>query len=92
MSSVPNILEGARKALNKANNFTDSATRQAGNKANPFVPSAKKSQAEASDYSHARSARVNAGHEFMGIKSDQAPEINTALAGREQAKKALEQQ
>lgn len=83
------ILEGAKKTLANANKFTDSATSQAGNKVNPFAPSAKKPQAEATDYSHARTARKSS--EFMGIKSDQAPEINTALTNREQAKKAMEQ-
>ncbi len=89
MSSVSNILEGAKKALDKANNFTKSVT---GGKPNAFAakPEAK-SQPEKTDYSHARSARADAGHEFLGIKSNEAPEINTALASREQAKKALEQ-
>lgn len=48
------ILEGAKKVLTGANKFTASATKQAGNKVNPFV---SKSQAQPTDYSHARTAR-----------------------------------
>lgn len=90
MSSVPNILAGAKKALDNANNFTKSVT---GGKPNAFAakPEAK-AQSEKSDYSHARDARSSEGHEFMGVRSNEAPEIKSALDSREQAKKALEQQ
>ncbi len=83
MGSVPNILKGAKKALDKANNFTKSVT---GNKPSMFTPNSE----APTDYSHAREARK--APEFMGVRSNEAPEINTALASREQAKKALDQQ
>ena len=81
MSTVPSILEGAKKTLDNANKFTHSVTH---GKPNMFASKAP------TDYSHVREARKAPG-EFMGMKSDQAPEINTALENREQAKKALEQ-
>lgn len=81
MSTVPSILEGAKKTLDNANKFTHSVTQ---GKPNMFAPKAPTA------YSHVREARKAPG-EFMGMKSDQAPEINTALENREQAKKALEQ-
>jgi hypothetical protein len=84
MGSVPNVLEGAKKALDKANNFTKSVT---GNKPSAFAPEVK----PRTDYSHAREARKAPG-EFLGVRSNEAPEINTALASREQAKKVLDQQ
>ena len=91
MGSTPNILENAKKALEKANNFTRSTTSQAGNKANPFsAPPLKKLNEPATDYSHAREARKAPG-EFLGIRSDEAPDIKSGLESREAAKKALEQ-
>lgn len=89
MASTPNPVASARKALAAAENFSASVTQQAGNKENPFKPKA--------DYVHAREARKIAAappsqpHEFMGVRENQAPELNTALEAREQAKKALTQ-
>jgi hypothetical protein len=85
------ILEGAKAALHSAEAFTNSATKQAGNKENPFKPAAPKSESTRTDYSHARQARQDAGHEFMGIRSNQAPELNTALESRAEAERALKQ-
>jgi hypothetical protein len=85
---------GANAALHNAASFTDSVTKQAGNKENPFHPkesAPKPASAAPTDYSHARTARASGGKEFMGIRSNEAPEINTALAARDQAKKALSQ-
>jgi len=45
--------------------------------------------ASPSNYSHVREARKEPGS-FMGIESDKGPELNTALASHEAAKKALE--
>ncbi len=90
MGAVPNALANAKKALDSANNFTKSVT---GGKPSAFAakPEAK-AQPEKTDYSHARDARTSAGHEFLGVRSDEAPDIKSALDNREQAKKALEQQ
>lgn len=87
MGSISNILEGAKKTLDKANNFTKSVT---GGTPNAFA-SKSEAKPETSDYSHAREARKSPS-EFLGVKSDQAPELKSALDNREQAKKALEQQ
>lgn len=86
MSTNPSTtaaLAGAHKALDSANKFTKSVT---GNQPNAFAPKDKPK----TDYSHAREARKAPG-EFMGIRSDEAPEINVAIKAREDAKKALEQ-
>jgi hypothetical protein len=94
MGSTANALANAKKALEKANNFTGSATKQAGNVSNPFTPpkdEGARSAAAPTDYSHARSARASAGHEFMGVRSDEAPELNSALEQRATAEKALQQ-
>lgn len=89
MGSTPNVLAGAKKALENANNFTKSVT---GGKPNAFAPKAEsKPQAAKSDYSHARDARKSGG-EFLGVRSDEAPDIKSGLESREAAKKALEQQ
>lgn len=83
------ILENAKKALDNAKNFTNSVT---GGKPNAFASPKSKTEAkpEPSDYSHARAQRPG-GKDFLGVRSDEAPEINTALKNREDAKKALEQ-
>jgi len=86
MSSVPNILEGAKHALDKANNFTKSVT---GGKPSAFAPKSE-AKPETSDYFHAREAR-KAPSEFLGVRSDEAPDIKSGLESREAAKKALEQ-
>lgn len=86
MGSTPNILEGAKKALESANRFTRSVT---GGKPSAFAPPPQpKAQLERADYMHAREARKVP--EFMGIRSNEAPELNTALKAREDAKKALQ--
>lgn len=74
-------LAGAHKAIDSANKFESSVNKQSGVPAKP--PTAK------SDYAQAREARKNPD-EFMGVRSNQAPELNTALAERAEAKKALE--
>jgi hypothetical protein len=79
-------LESAKAALNSANNFTHSVT---GGKPSAFAPKADK-PAE-SNYSHAREARKEPAKEFMGVRSDEAGELNTALKAREDAKQALNQ-
>jgi hypothetical protein len=85
MSSTPNALASAKAALHNADNF---GQRETGNKkAGDDAPKAAPSKAASTDYSHARAAR---GGEFMGVRSDEASELNTALAAREDAKKALE--
>lgn len=83
------ILDNAKKALDKANDFTKSVT---GGKPNAFALPKQKVEAkpEPSDYSHARAQRPG-GKEFLGIRSNEAPDINIALKNREDAKKALEQ-
>jgi hypothetical protein len=86
MSSTPNALEAAKKALAGANNFEKSVDKQSGTTAKP----APKPAAARADYSHAREARKAPG-EFMGVKSDQGPELNSALESHEQAKAALNQ-
>jgi hypothetical protein len=82
------VLEGAKKALDNARNFTHSVT---GGKPNAFAPKPKaEAKPEPSDYSHARAQRPG-GKEFLGVRSNEAPDINIALRNREDAKKALEQ-
>jgi hypothetical protein len=73
-------LANAKKALESANKFTASVT---GGKPNAFAPKEK------TDYSHAHEARK--APEFLGVRSDEASELNTALKTREDAKKALDQ-
>ena len=86
---VPNAIASAKKALHDADNF---GQRETGNKKAGDPPS----------YSAARSARTAEGSapahhaaapakEFLGIRSDEAPELNTALAARTDAMKALNQ-
>lgn len=80
MASTPNILEGARKALDSANRFTNSVT---GGKPSAFAPKVEKS-----DYSHAHSARKSAGS-FMGVQADQGSELKAADKSHAEAEKAL---
>lgn len=86
--STSNILAGAHKALDAANNFTHDVTKQAGNKANPFTP---KPQAAKSDYSIPHEARKEGN--FMGVdaSSQSGSELKSATEQHEQNKKALEQ-
>jgi len=77
MSSVPRVLEGARKALDNANKFTSSVT---GGKPSAFAPK--------TNYSHARSQRKSAGS-FMGVQADQGPELKAADQSHAEAEKAL---
>lgn len=76
---------GAKQALRDADNF---GQRETGNRKAGDRPS----------YIAARTARAAApapaskpSGEFMGVRSDEAAELNTALAAREDAKKALGQ-
>lgn len=84
--SVDSMLAGAKKALDSANKFTSNVT---GGKPNAFAPKADAKPAE-SKYAPVRAARKNPD-EFMGVRSNEAPELKTALDAREQAKKALDQ-
>lgn len=86
-NATAQILQGAKKALDSANKFTNSVT---GGKPSAFAPKAESSAPAKSDYSHARAARKDPD-EFLGVKSDEAPEIKSALDRREQTKKELDQ-
>ncbi len=90
MGTNPTVaaLAGAKKALESANKFTRSVT---GGKPDVFAPKPEvKAKPETTDYSRARAARKGEG-EFLGVRSNEAPELNIALKAREDAKKALEQ-
>ena len=88
MGSTANVLANAKKALENANKFTGSVT---GGKPSAFTPKpGPKAQPAKADYSHVREARK--APEFLGVRSDEAPELNTALQAREEAKQALQQQ
>lgn len=89
MGSVPNIIAKSKDILKKANEFTGSVVKQAGGDKDAFEPPKPKAAAAApSHYSVARSARREAG-EFMGVRSDEAPELKSAEAARGQYKDAL---
>lgn len=87
---VSSKLAGAHKALDKAKAFTGSVVKQSGGTSNAFEP---KKESPKSDYSHVREARKSQSDsgsgEFMGIRSNQSTDLNTALAAREDARKAL---
>lgn len=92
MSSTPSVnaaLANAKRALDNANNFTKNVVKQSGGTEDAFK-SKEQPKAAASNYTHARAAR-KVGDSFLGVRSNEAPEINTALKAREDAKKALEQ-
>jgi phage gpG-like protein len=86
MSSIPSILEGAKQALKNADNF---GQRETGNKKAGSPPSYAAAhearKAEGSATAHAAAP----AKEFMGVRSDEAPELNTALKARGDAQKAL---
>ena len=89
MSSTPNVLEGAKKALENANNFTHSVTK---GKPNAFTPKppAKPAASEAapkSDYQHARDSRS-----FAGIQADSGAEYKGASEAHDANVAALKQQ
>lgn len=90
MGSVPNILSGAKKALEKAKEFTRSVE---GSNESMFAEKPPKAAAPGtpprSQYAHVRAARREEPGEFMGVRSDQAPELNAAVAARGQYKEAL---
>jgi hypothetical protein len=86
MSSTPNVLEGAKAALATAEKKFPSSMASS-------IVKPKEATPAKSDYSHAREVRkMESPKEFMGISSGQAPELNTALAARDEAKKGLAQQ
>jgi hypothetical protein len=84
MSSTPSILEGAKQALHNADNF---GQRETGNKKAGSPPSyqaahnARKAEGSASPSAPSK--------EFMGVRSDESTELNTALKARGDAQKAL---
>ena len=80
MGSTPNVLSGAKKALEKAQSFTKSVE---GKTSSTFTPPAR------SQYSQVREARRKEPGEFLGIRSDQAPELKEAQAARGQYSDAL---
>lgn len=79
-------IANAKKALSDANN-----NRYVGTKSghSTFTPS--KPSGASSDYSHARTARKS-GDSFMGVKSDQGPELKAAQESHDNAVKALNQE
>ncbi len=88
MATTPNGIQqandavaSAKKALANADNSSVGTKSGHSN----FAP-----KSEPTHYAQARTARKTSD-EFMGIRSNQAPEINTALKVREDAKKALDQ-
>lgn len=93
MGTTANALASAKTALANAENFTKGVTKQAGNKTNPFTKPS---------YTEARRQRVGApasppapkpaSKEFMGVRSDEGPELNTALQERQEANRELEKQ
>jgi len=84
-SPVEGILKSAHKTLDSANKFQHSVT---GGK--PDL-AAKSDAKPTNNYAHVREARKSPG-EFMGVRSDQAGELNSAIASRESAKAALNNQ
>lgn len=84
--SVESMLKGAKDTLSKANNFQKSVT---GGKEDVAAKPSATAPPAPSRYSHVREARKSPG-EFLGVRSDQAAEINSALKNREDAKTALE--
>ncbi len=88
MGSVSNILAGAKKALKDADNF---GQRETGNrKAGDDKPSYSAARAARNTPSTAAPAASTDNREFMGVRANEGHELNTALASREQAQKALE--
>lgn len=81
--SVESVLKGAHKALDSANKFQHNVT---GGK--PDLAAKPNAKPAASNYTHVREARKSPG-EFMGVRSDQAGELNSAMASHDSAKAAL---
>jgi len=79
---VTSALAGAHKALDNANN--SSVGTKSGHSG--FTPK----KTPPTDYSHARAARPG-GEGFMGVKSDQGPELKAANESHDNAVKALNQ-
>jgi hypothetical protein len=88
MSSTPQALASAKAALDKANKFTNSAVKQAGGTEDAFKPDTPAPQPS---YRVARQARQEAGHEFMGIQSNQSGSLNAARSMRAENEKAVNQ-
>ena len=80
----------AKKALHDADNF---GQRETGNKKAGDPPSYTQARAarKAADSTESAKPVAKPAGEFMGIRSDESNELNTALAAREDAKKALGQ-
>lgn len=85
MSSTPSALASAKQALHNADNF---GQRETGNKKAGDAPSYSAAhqarKAEGTTTGHAEPAK-----EFMGVRSNEASELNDALARRADAQKAL---
>ena len=81
-------LAGAKKALESANKFTSSVT---GGSPNAFSYTQAHQVRQTSGAAPAGARRTTPADEkeFMGIRNTEAPELNTALQTREDAKKAL---
>jgi len=89
MGSTAHILAGAKKALNDADNF---GQRETGNRKAGGLPSYKQARASRGTPSTAEptTSPSTDNREFMGVRANEGQELNTALASRAQAQKALE--
>ena len=88
MGSTASALASAKQALKDADNF---GQRETGNKKAGDKPSYTQVRANRrAAASSAASAPSTDNREFMGIRANEGQELNTALASREQARKALE--
>jgi len=81
---VADALSGAKQALKNADNF---GQRETGNKKAGDKPSY--TQVRTNRRASAAAPSTD-NHEFMGVRADESKELNTALANRGQAQKALE--
>lgn len=88
---VSNALAGAKQALKNADNFgqRETGNKKAGDK--PSYIQARTARRTAAASPAATSAAPSTDNrEFMGVRANEGQELNTALAQREQARKALE--
>ena len=83
-SNSMGAVENAKKVLEGAKHFTKSVAEQSHTPVDTLAP-------KHSQYVHARAARQDQGHEFLGVRSDEAPAINTRTAAQSQYKKAVEE-
>lgn len=79
--------EGAAKAIADSKKLMEGWKKgPMGTKSGHLNTAPAESQPSKTDYTHAREARKDGGHEFLGIRSDEGPELNTALKEREDFK------